>query len=263
MSFFRPKFSLRFSLVFVTMLVMLVAWLGSRWRQHVRCEKAYQTLVASEVAMQTLQFPSKLFVDAANELRKLSHADAVTVVRRFEQQERFKSGLAMRVVYPLAFEPNADCPDEWLSYFDIEKSYPGFLYLREEIPFLFFNLSFFENEHRKGEVLDRWGKVRSGLLPTKSSDWYEWQRKLIRYLPHEPDARDERLKTFVDDMDRLGFDAANDDKIAALRTYFDRDKAAGYRMRRSHVVRMAKDLDIDLSNEDLDEWGVDDLHLRK
>ena len=70
---------------------------------------------------------------------------------------------------------------------------------------------------------------------------------------------DQRLKKFVDSMDRIGFDGTNDKKVAALRIYFDQEKLAKGRIFRSHVLGFAKHLDIDLSGENLDEWGVKDL----
>lgn len=265
MSIFRPKFSIRFILILSTVLVFFVAWQVARYRHYQRCEKAYQSLVECERGMKGMNFPSEQFADAANELRNLKHADAVTVVGRFEDRENLIAELVLKIVYPLAFEANADCPEERQRWFDIERSsYPGCIVLREGIPFdVGIGGSWMLDVKDRSKTLDRWGKVRSGSLPTKSAGWYEFQRKLLFLMRdweviQESDS-DQRLKKFVDSMDRIGFDGTNDKKVAALRIYFDQEKLANGRIFRSHVLGFAKDLDIDLSGENLDEWGVKDL----
>jgi len=159
----RPTY--RLSLLFVLTVIVGV---GAKWWSHqLQLERAAKKLLLARDHFFPIYDPH-LMVDAVNELRQMSHADALLTLERnygsgFNDSDEFYN-----VVVQLVFEPNESCPEDKRHVFRFGKTQTGEFEMKNDLPTLvgWYMYSASPSLIPTAPLADarKWGKVRGGFL---------------------------------------------------------------------------------------------------
>ena len=154
-----PKFGLRTLLLLVAVLAVTSLWVG----KYLRRQRAVKLLLKCESVF-LRDYDPYLVVDAANELRMLSHSNAIAAMSQYEGVAHGGSFLS-DVIVPLVFEATPNCPVDVKWHFSVGTRNSGEFELIDDLPLrIRLNRSWTMIYESPVEVARKWGKVRGGQL---------------------------------------------------------------------------------------------------
>ena len=173
----------RLSSLFI--LAVFVGLGANWWERQLRVERATEKLQTAYAHFNFVCYDPYLMVDAVNELRGLSHTDAMLALERHYENVDIDLHSFCDTVVPLVFEPNANCPEDKRWVFDFGKSQSGEFEMKNGLPTL---VGWYQYEGMSpcwiptSPLADarKWGLVRSGLLAPAPFTGSPKERKKMR-----------------------------------------------------------------------------------
>jgi len=153
----------RLSWLFILALIVGVA--ANWWSHQLKIESAVEKVGVARANFWPF-FDSYSMADAVNELRGLSHADAMRVLDESYSGD-FDFGFFDTLV-PLVFEPTPTCPQDKLYVFEFGETQNGAFEIKNDLPVL---IGWYQHEGMPFFLpttpllhAQKWGQVRSGFL---------------------------------------------------------------------------------------------------